>query len=373
MKFTVQGRELLNQLNASAKVLNSKNTIGILDNFLLVLKGNELSITCSDSENVLTSRVEVFDAEGEGSVALPAKRLLEIIKEIANQPITFVIGDDFSISVEYLNGNFSFAGIDASSYPLPAPLDPNATTISVPANVVRKGLGATLFAVATEQVRPIMTGVYWDMYEDRIVFASSDTHKLVKYENNTFQPGSEMNFTLHSKTCAVVNSILSAEDNVVEITNDGKSAIFNFGTYTLNCRFLKGKFPNYERVIPKDNPYKIVIDRQLLLSAIRRVNVFSSKASHLVRFGINDGRINLAAQDLDYSVSAKESVSCDYDGTPLVLGFHGLNTQEVLNNLPGENIVLEVSDPARPSLFLPFEKQEGETLVVLLMPLQVVD
>lgn len=373
MKFTVQGKDFLTQLNASAKVLNSKNTIGILDNFLIRLQGDRLSITASDSENVMTSSLEAFETEGEGCFAVPAKRLIEMMKEIANQPINFSVSENFLVNVKYQNGNFSFMGVDPAPFPLPASLEADASRIEIPAAVVKAGLGKTMFAVSTDTVRPVMTGIYWDFYADKIIFVSSDTHKLVRYENTTFAPGRELSFVLHSKTAGVVNSLLSDDAEMVDVQLDSKSAIFKFGNYELNCRFLKGKFPQYDRVIPRDNPYEIVVDRQSLISAVRRVGIFASKSSMLVRFGVDDMGIKLSTQDLDYSLQASETVACDYNGTPLSIGFRTDYTTEVLTNLDDDTVVIKVSDSARPALFVPQKDKEGESVIMLQMPVQVID
>lgn len=373
MKFTVQGKEFLNQLNASAKVLNSKNTIGILDNFLIKLSDNQLSITASDSENVMTSTIETFDTEGSGSFCVPAKRLIEMIKEIANQPIEFAVSENYLVNVKYQNGNFSFMGVDPSPYPVPAKLEEGAGSISIPAAVIKAGLGKTMFAVSTDTVRPVMTGIFWDFFPDKIIFVSSDTHKLVRYENTTFAPGQDLSFVLHSKTAGVVNSLLTDDSDLVEVKLDSKSAIFKFDSYELNCRFLKGKFPQYDRVIPTDNPYEIVVDRQTLISAVRRVGIFASKSSMLVRFGVDANGIKLSTQDLDYSLQASEQVLCDYNGAPLSIGFRTDYTTEVLSNLDDDTVVIKVSDSARPALFVPQQEKEGEKVVMLQMPVQVID
>lgn len=373
MKFTVQGKEFLNKLNSTAKVLNAKNTISMLDNFLLSLEEGTLTIVGSDTENVMTSRLEVFDPEGSGKVAVPAKRLIEIVKEISDQPVEFEVHDDFRIEVSYLNGDFNLMGVDPSAWPAVPALEDGAVEITVPAGVVAKGLANTLYAVATESIRPVMTGVYWDIFEDKMVFVSSDTHKLVRYTNKSFKPGQRLDFILHSKTSGIINSLLTSADNDVTIRLDSKSATFSFGSFELRCRFLKGKFPNYDRVIPNDNPYEIIVDRQSLLSGVRRVAIFASKSSGLVRFGVGEGAIQLSTQDLDYSVNAKEKVACNYNGRPCTLGFKSEYTIEILNNIAGDSVSIKFSDPARPTLFLPLEQQENEELVVLQMPLQVID
>lgn len=373
MNFTVQGKEFLNQLNASAKVLNSKNSNGMLDNFLLTLEGGKLYITSSDSENVLTSGIEVLESEGEGSVVVAAKRLIELVKEISNQPISITVNENYLINIEYLNGNFNFMGMNPSPFPLPAPLAADAKKMVIPSSVIKAGLSQTLFAVSVDIVRPIMTGILWDIFPDKIVFVSSDTHKLVRYENRNFAPKEEFSFVLHSKTAKVINSLLGEEEEQVEIHLNDNSAVFKFGEYEMNCRFLKGRFPQYNRVIPKDNPYEVVVDRQSMISAVRRVAICASTGSNLVKLGLDENGMKLATQDFDYSLQASEQVMCEYTGVPMSIGFDTRHTAEILSNLSDETIIMKLSDSARPALFVPQKDKEGENVVMLQMPLTVID
>ncbi len=370
MKFTVHGKALLTLLQAVGKVLNSKNTIAILDNFLFRLEGERLYATGSDSENVITAWIDVVESEGEGSICMPAKRLLEVMKEISNQPVTFEVGDNLVVDISYLNGSFKFMGVDASIYPAPHRQDDDAARLEIPAEIVRKGITYTIFGCATDPLKGIYCGIWWDLFEDHIVFVSSDTQKLVRYQNDTYAPGVTMKFALHSKTASVLNSLLNADTGNVEVDYDGKSAIFTFDNFTFSCRFLKGKFPNYDRVIVKDNPYEIVVDRQALLLGVRRVSLFSSD-SRLVRYAFSTDIVSLTSQDLDYSLSAAEKVPCQYSGTPITIGLDSNDMMILLSNIPSEEVRLQLSDPARPVLLLPEEKREGESLKMILLPLVV--
>lgn len=374
MRFNVSGKALLTQLQAVSKVITSKNAMSILDNFLLRLKGDTLYITGSDQENVMTATVEVMDSESDGEIAVNAKRMLEIMKEIAGQPLTFYINDDNKeIDIKYLNGHFNFMGIDAAEFPRLKEHEPDSKTFSIPAEVVLNGIENTLFAASTDPIRPIMTGVYWDIFDDRIVFVSSDTHKLVRYINTTCAPGITESFIMPPKPCSILKSLFTKEDGDLVITKDSKSATFKFGTYSISTRFLKGNYPNYNRVIPESNPFQLTVDRESLLNAMRRVSLFASKSSQLVKINIQPTELLLAAQDLDYGTSAEERVDCDYRGNSMTIGFSYVYMLEVLSNLKDSTIVVDLSDPARPGLFRPFTSNEGEDLVMLQMPMQVIE
>lgn len=385
MKFNIPSKTLQTQLAAVSKVINSKNALSILDNFLLILSGETLSIMGSDSENTMIANVQVFDAEGEGLIAINAKRLLDVLKEVAGQPLTFVINDDTKeVDIRFMNGHFNFMGIDGNEFPRKEEAQADTKTFSLPAEVVRKGLENTLFAVGTESIRPIMTGVYWDICPvaegvenaqplPGITFVASDTHKLVRYINTEANPGLTASFIMPPKPAAILRGLIAKEEGEVKIEMDANSATFTVADCSLTCRFIKGRYPNYNRVIPENNPFELTIDRVSLLTAMRRVSLFANSASSLVRFNIRQGEVLLAAQDLDYSTSAEERLECDYQGNVMTIGFNATYMIEVLNNLQSDTIVIRLSDPARPGIVLPLVQLEGEDVLMLLMPMQVMD
>ncbi len=362
------------QLQAVSKVINSKNALSILDNFLITVKEDVLYITGGDQENVMTATLEVADAEGEGSIAIPARRLLEVVKEVQNQPLHFDINlSTLEIDLRFNNGHFNFMGIDAAEYPRKKEHDADAVSFTLPAEPIVNGLEGTLFAVSLDQIRPAMTGVYWDIEPERLTLVSSDTHKLVKFENNNVKPGLTDNMILPGKVANVLKGLLTKEDETVEIVKDAKSATFRFATYTLTTRLVKGVYPNYRRVFPKDNPFSLVVNRESLLNAVRRVALFASKASNLIRFSIDATEIQMGSQDLDYATSAEERVDCDYKGNPMTIGFNSTYMTEVLSNIKGEDVKIELADPARPGLFSPLEQEPGIEVVMLQMPMQVIE
>lgn len=374
MRFNVSGKSLQIQLQAVSKVINSKNALAILDNFLLQVEGNTLSIIGGDQENVMRATVEINDADGEGEIAILAKRLLEVVKEVSNQPLTFDINlDTKEIELTFNNGHFSFMGVDAAEYPRRKEHEEEAVEFQLPGDVVVNGLEGTLFAVSQDNIRPIMTGVFMDIEEDRMTFVSSDTHKLVKYQITSVAPGITDSFILPGKAANVLKGLVDKDDNTVEIIKDSRSATFTFGSYSLTTRLIKGTYPNYKRVFPKDNPYRMVVDRESLLNAVRRVALFASKASNLIKFSIDATQVLMGGQDLDYATSAEERVDCDYQGDPMTIGFNSTYMVEVLSNLKGDDVEIQLADPARPGLFSPLEQQEGIEVVMLQMPMQVIE
>lgn len=375
MKFNIDGKLFQQQLQAVNKVINSKNSLSILDNFLFEVSGSVLKITGSDGENIVSSVVEIADSDSDSSVAVPAKTLLEITKEVNNQPLTFSLNEmTGEIEVIFLSGSFKFMGINGDEYPKGEDMSGGeATTIIIPSSVVRKGIEKTLYAVSLEPIRPMMTGIYWDIHEGDITFVASDTHKLVRYINTECDPGVEKSFIMPSKPASIIKGILDKESENVKLTIGAKGARFEFGAFTLTCRFIKGNYPNYNRVIPESNPFSVRVDRESFLNAMRRVAIFASKASGLVKFDINGSGMVLSAQDLDYGTSAKEKVICEYEGNPIVIGFSSVYTIEILSNIGGESIVMKLSDPARPGVFEPQDQGTNENIVSIQMPLQVIE
>lgn len=372
MKFTVEGKVFQQQLQAASKVINAKNALNLLDNFLLKVEGDTLSITGSDQENVMTARMAITDSEGDGIVAVPARRLLEITKEVSNQPLTIVVDDDTKkIDLQFLNGHFEFMGLPGEDYPMPRNMDAEHQELILPAEVILKGIDNTFYAASTDTVRPIMMGIFWDIHESDITFVSSDTHKLVRYVNSEKAPGIETSFVLAPKAAGVLRGLLNADMADVRITFDKKGCKFEFGDFMLTSMFINGTYPNYRRVIPQENPFVLTVDRGSLLQALRRVNLFASKASNLVVFKLLPHEVVICSQDLDYGMSAEEHVNCDYEGNEMTMGFNGVFMVEILSNMKSDSVLLKLSDPARPGVYQPFEQNEGEDVLAIQMPMQV--
>lgn len=382
MKFKVASNSFLTQLSAVNKIINGKNALSILDNFLLELKDGILTITGSDQENTMTARLETLESEGEGKIAINAKRILEVLKEVAGQPINFVVDDNtFRIDIDFLNGHFAFMGLDGREYPSLGVYTEEPVRFSMPASIAQKGIENTIFAAGTEIIRPVMTGVFWDICRvdaegnrvPGITFVATDTHKLVRYINTEVDPGITSSFIMPPKPAGILRSLIGKEDGDMQVELYQKNATFRFGSYSLSCRFINGRFPDYNRVIPAQNPFDLIVDRVALLNAVRRMSLFASQSLSLVKMRLSENTIELTSQDMDYSTAAEEKVTCGYVGNEMVIGFNADYLIEVLGNLPGDTVKISLCDPGRPGLFIPEEKQDKVDMLVLLMPMQVAD
>lgn len=375
MRFNVEGKAFQQVLQAVSKVISAKNTIKILDNFLLrILDEETLSVTGGDSENVLTAFVRITETEGEGAIAVNARRLLEITKEIDNQPLQFEIDDEtLEIDLRFMNGHFKFTGVDAKDYPERRELSDEARTLELPAQVVLKGIENTWFAVSNEVSRPVMTGIYWDIHDEDITFVSSDTHKLVRYINRQVKPEMTASFILPSKTSNIIRNLLGKDDAQVRIEFDAKGGMFEFGDFFLYSVFINGNYPNYNRVIPTENPFSLIVDRSSMINALRRVNLFAPKSSNLIVIHFDEVTgVKMSAQDLDYGTSAEESLVCEYIGNEMTVGFNGVFMVDILSNMNCKEVEFRLSDPARPGIFSDYDKSEDENLVTIQMPMQVI-
>ena len=371
MKFTIPSKVLLSHLSAVSKVVSQKSSIAILDNFLFTLKDNMLIVKGTDTENTITARIDLLESEGEGSVAVNVKRMLDLLKELNDEALQFEIDDNtFEIHLQYHNGDYNFVGVNGADYPKKEVVEDDALEMVVSAEEITKGIEKTIFAVGTDPMRPIMMGVLWDIKPDSIVFVGSDIHKLVRYINNRIAPGIEGSFVLPSKPANILSGILSKEGGDVKIVMNSKTVLFETAGYTIECSYINGKYPNYNAAIPQNNPYEIIVDRTVLLNAIRRVAVFATEVG-LVQFEISEGKIFVKSQDLEYSTSAKECIDCDYSGDPLSLGFNKDKIIEVLSNVKGDNVILRMSGAGRAGLFLPMEQEKDEEWLALLMPMRV--
>ena len=371
MKFNIQSKLLLSHLSAVSKVVNSKNKLSILDNFLFNLEGNKLVITGSDQETTLTTNVEVQDAEGAGKFAANVKKLLDLLKQLPDLALTFDVNDaNLEINITYLHGKFNFIGINGNDFPTKAPSEEEPKKFTLPCQNVVDGIQHTVFAVGVDDMRPVMMGIYWDIKPNEIVFVASDTHKLVRYSDKNIATGFEHSFILPTKPASILSSILEKNEGNVNVTVDSKSATFETEEYSLTCRFVNGRYPNYNSVIPTTNQYSVTIDRVQLLNALRRVSVFTS-SSGLVKLEMRPNEVFMSTQDIDYSTSAEERISCDYAGEEMAIGFNDQNIIDVLNNIDDEEVTIKLMDSSKAGIFLPVENEEGKDLLVLLMPMML--
>ncbi len=379
MKFIVSSTDLLSHLQAISRVINSKNSLPILDNFLLQLEGNTLTMTASDIETTLITSMEVESAEGNGKVAVASRLLLDTLREFSEQPLSFNINDsNLAMVITSPNGSYNFIGQNGDEYPRMPQLQEDARTLTLNVTSLLGGISKTLFCTADDELRPVMNGVFFDIASDRLTLVATDAHKLVRYKtkhtSSTIVEGEEaVSFILPKKPATMLKNILPKESGEVQINFDKKNAYFKLANYTMICRQVEGRFPNYNAVIPTTNLYKIIIDRATLLNAMKRVSVFANQASNLVKLAFADNTILISAQDIDFSISAEETISCQFTGEPIKIGFKSSFLIEILGNINSTDIVMELTDASRAGLILPFENEKNEEILMLLMPMLLND
>ncbi len=374
MKFVVSSTELLSHLSAISKVINSKNTLPILDNYLFLLEDNRLTVTASDLESTLITSLELENTSGTGTIAVPAKRMNDTLKEFPEQPLTFQIDPEtFQIDIFSQNGKFSIVGQNGEDFPQQPILNEIvASTINVNHSVLLSGINKTLFATADDELRPVMNGIFIELTTEDMKFVASDAHKLVRYKRFDAKAEKDASFILPKKPAAILKSLLPKEDFDVKLEFDEKNAFFTLSNYKLICRLVEGNYPSYNSVIPQNNPNKLVIDRVEFYNTVRRVSVFSNQASNLVRLKLTENQLVVSAQDVDFAISAVERLNCQYEGEDMEIGFKSTFLQEILSNLSVTDVKVELSDPTRAGLLLPAENEnEEENVLMLLMPMMI--
>ena len=374
MKFVVSSTALLNHLQAISRVIISKNTLPILNCFLFELSNGKLSVTASDTETTMSTSLMTNECDSDGRFAISSKTILDALKELPEQPLAFEVNmDNLEITVQYLNGKYSVVGQNADEYPQAMSLGNNAVRVDIEAGILLNGINRTLFATGDDELRPIMNGVYFDITTDDITIVASDGNKLVKDQTAAAKGNEKAAFILPQKPAALIKNLLPKETGIVSIEFDDRNAVFTLENYRMVCRLIEGRYPNYNSVIPQNNPNKITIDRLQFLSALRRVSVFSSQISSLVKLHLQDNQITISAQDIDFSTSAEESLNCQFEGTPMSIGFKSTFLIDILNNIPSEEVVIQLADPSRAGVIIPSEQEENEMLLMLLMPMMLND
>jgi len=375
MRFTVSSSALSNKLNMLAKVIGSKNSLPILDCFLFQVANGEMSITASDSDNVIKSTLALTDHDGEGEFCVPNRVILDALKELPEQPLHFDVdaaGEAVAIKIVYQNGLYNFTGQSAEEYPRTQSMNDACTTVSLPTEMLINNISRSLFATANDELRPVMNGIYFDLTADALAIVASDGHKLVRSKNFTIKSESPSAFNLPKKPASLLKNILSKDGDDAIIKFDDRSAEIQFTDGVMRCRLIDGRYPNYNSVIP-NNPNEVTVDRRGLQSALRRVLPFASESSQLIRFHIESGRFEVSSEDIDFSTSAKEQLSCEYNGSPISIGFKGSSLMEILSNLTSDNIIIQLADPSRAGIIVPAEQPENEDILMLIMPMLLND
>lgn len=375
MRFTVSSSALSSKLNMLAKVIGSKNSLPILDCFLFQVANGEMSITASDSDNVIKSTLALTDHDGEGEFCVPNRVILDALKELPEQPLHFDVdaaGEAVAIKIVYQNGLYNFTGQSAEEYPRTQSMNDACTTVSLPTEMLINNISRSLFATANDELRPVMNGIYFDLTADALAIVASDGHKLVRSKNFTIKSKSPSAFNLPKKPASLLKNILSKDGDDAIIKFDDRSAEIQFTDGVMRCRLIDGRYPNYNSVIP-NNPNEVTVDRRGLQSALRRVLPFASESSQLIRFHIESGRFEVSSEDIDFSTSAKEQLSCEYNGSPISIGFKGSSLMEILSNLTSDNIIIQLADPSRAGIIVPAEQPENEDILMLIMPMLLND
>ncbi|MCK9159565.1 MAG: DNA polymerase III subunit beta [Bacteroidaceae bacterium] len=374
MKFIVSSSVLLEHLQAESRVINSKNALPILDCFLFEVQDGTLSVSASDSETSMVTTIEVKECDENGRFAISAKNLLDALKEIPDQPLALEINlETYEVQFHYQNGKFSLVGQNADVYPQVNQIGDNVMELEMDAQMMLNGLNRTAFAAGSDELRPVMSGVFFDIKTDKITLVASDGHILVRNEFFNANGKEDSSFILPRKPVSLLRNLLSKEENKVVVKYDERRIYFLLSDYQLFCRQIEGRYPNYNSVIPQNNPYKVIVDRQQLMGALRRVSVFTSQASGLLKFTVKENELTVSGQDIDFSTSAVESLSCQYTGSPMSIGFRSTYLIDILNSILSNEVQIELADPSRAGLIIPSEHEENEDLLMLLMPMMLND
>ncbi len=370
MKFIVSSSQLLKQLQVLGGVINSNNTLPILDNFLLDLSENQLKVSASDLETTMSSVIEV-ESDSSGSIAVNARLLLDTLKTFPNQPLTFKTEGKSTIEISSDQGKYDMAYFSSEEFPKAVSL-PSPSKTLIPAAILATAISKTIFAAGNDDLRPVMSGVFFQFSSEGLTFVATDAHKLVKYTRTDIVAEKSAEFIMPKKPLNLLKGILAATDTDVTIEYNNANAKFTFDNIVLVCRLIDGKYPNYEAVIPKENPNKLTVDRASFLNSVKRVSIFSSKTTHQIRLKMAGTELNISAEDLDYANKADERLSCDYQGDDMQIGFNSRFLSEMLNNLSANDVLIEMSLPNRAGILTPIDgTDEGEQVTMLVMPVML--
>lgn len=374
MRFSLSSTALSSKLNILSKVISPKNSISILECFLFEIKDGKLTLTASDNTNMMNCTMDLIEYDSDGSFCVPNRIMLTSVKELAEQPTVFDVNlEDNSIKMNYMNGSYRIFGQSANEYPRMKGLEGEATSTVLPSEVLINNINRTLFATAQDELRMVMNGLYFDLKEDYMAIVASDGHKLVRnriYGCKTETPAS---FILPKKPATLLRNVLAADGSDVTIRFNQSNAEVIYNDGMLSCRLIEGKYPNYNSVIPQDNPNRLTIDRKALISALRRVMPFASESTQLVKLRIANNSLEINSEDIEFATSARENVVCEYGGMPMSIGFKGSALYEICNNLTSDEIVIELADPGRAGIISPAQQPEGEDVLMLIMPMLLND
>jgi len=373
MNFIVSSSLLYKEIQILGGVINSTNTLPILDNFLFEINNNKLTLSSSDLESTMTSEIEI-ESTSVDKIAISAKLLTDILKTFSEQPLTFSKTDNNTLEISASNGKYSLAYLNGDEFPKQIEiLDAHETKIK--GYDLGNAINSTIFASGTDDLRPVMNGVFFQFNSDSLRFVATDAHKLVKFETSEYAASEVSEFIMPKKPLQILKGILQTESSELVIQHNESNAKFIFDKSSITCRLIDGKFPNYEAVIPKDNPNVLTIDRQLFLNSVRRVSIFSNKTTNQIRIKLAGTLLNISAEDFDFSNKADENLECQYSGDDIQIGFNSKFLIEMLNNLESDMITLSMSHPNRAGIIRPLNEgsESKETITMLVMPVMLND
>ena len=374
MRFTLSSSALSGKLTALSRVINSKNALPILGDFVFDINGQELILTASDGENTMRTSLILTDSDGNGRFAIGNHDMLEAVKGFSEQPITFDVDQEKNIvKISYQNGLFSLPIENADEFPMAQPISDNAYMITIPNMTLAENVNRSIFATAQDELRPVMNGIYFDLTPDCLAVVASDGHKLVRNKVYTIKSEQPAAFILPKKPANLLKNMLGKDGDDVYIRFDDRNAEMTFGDDSIQCRLIEGRYPNYNSVIPQSNPNELRVDRLGLLAALRRVQPFANESSNLIRFHVEGNVLQLDAEDYDFSKTATERMSCEYNGKAMSIGFKGSSFIEILSNFDCPEVIIQLADPSRAGLVLPSEQPENQDVLMLMMPMLIND
>lgn len=370
MKFVVSSNMLLKEVQAISGVLNASNALPILDDFLFKLNKTELSIYASDLETTIRTTVTV-DSKDSGEITIPAKLLIEMLKSFADQPLTFIVDTDkFAIEINSDSGKYKIAGHDGEEFPKMVAVEA-PTKLEMESELLVSAINKTIFAVANDDLRPVMSGVFCNFTPKEVTFVATDAHKLVKYKRPLDGGKADNAVIIGKKPLNLLKNIVSAKSGKVLVEYNKTNASFTVANVQLTCRLIDGKYPNYDAVIPKENPNQLTLDREAFLNSLKRVSILSNKTTHQVRLKMTGNALTLSSEDIDFSSEAQERIACQYSGDDMEIGFNSKFLLDMLTNLDTDEIKVGMSTPNRAGVITPSPQKEGEDILMLVMPVML--
>ena len=370
MKFIVNTNQLLHKLQSVSGTIVSKPVIPILDHFLFDITDKKLTITCTDLETTMSTTMDV-QSEENVRIAVPSKMCMDTLKALPNQPVTFTISlEKNAIELKSEFGRYKLIGQNADDFPkIPESNADNSFNIS--SEVLSSSIAQTIFSSGNDELRLSLTGVYVQLFKNNAVFVATDANRLVKVERNDVNPGVETNFILPKKALNLLKSNLPQDDTSTQVDFNDSNAFFSFGDIKLICRLIDERYPDYQAVIPQENPNKLTIDRNEILNSVKRISIFGNKTTNQINIKITGSELTIHAEDLDLSNEAVERLGCDYAGEDMEIGFNSRLLIEMLQNINTPEIIIELSSPSRAGIILPSKNVENENLLMLLMPMMI--